>query len=97
MLRFGANPEEQRHGVHVGLVLPGFVAFMILSWLYAALGGVDAVEAEMTDLDCAWLERKLMMYGLKTPKPLKEMTKIVAGKQLWNYDNLEPAEKKLVL
>ena len=27
----------------------------------------------------------------------KNMTKIVAGKQLWNYDNLEPAEKKLVL
>jgi len=25
------------------------------------------------------------------------MTKIVAGKQLWNYDNLEPSEKKLVL
>ncbi len=23
--------------------------------------------------------------------------KIVAGKQLWNYDNLEPTEKKLVL
>jgi hypothetical protein len=25
------------------------------------------------------------------------MKKFVAGKQLWNYDNLEPAEKKLVL
>jgi len=25
------------------------------------------------------------------------MTKIVAGRQLWNYDNLEPAEKKLIL
>ena len=23
------------------------------------------------------------------------MQKIVAGKQLWNYDNLEPAEKKI--
>jgi len=22
------------------------------------------------------------------------MTKIVAGKKLWNYDNLEPTEKK---
>jgi methylamine---glutamate N-methyltransferase subunit B len=59
--------------------------------------GVDAVPTGMTDLDCAWLERKLMLYGLPAPKPLKEMTKIVAGKQLWNYDNLEPAEKKLVL
>ena len=34
--------------------------------------GVDAVEAEMTDRDCAWLERKLMMYGLTAPKPLKQ-------------------------
>lgn len=59
--------------------------------------GVDAVEAEMTDLDCAWLERKLKIHGLDSPKPLKQLTKIVAGKQLWNYDNLEPAEKKLVL
>ena len=24
-------------------------------------------------------------------------TKVVAGKQLWNYDNLEPTEKKLIL
>jgi glutamate synthase domain-containing protein 3 len=59
--------------------------------------GVDAVPGEMTDLDCAWLERKLKMYGLKAPKGVKNMTKIVAGKQLWNYDNLEPSEKKLVL
>jgi hypothetical protein len=28
---------------------------------------------------------------------VRNLTKIVAGKQLWNYDNLEPAEKKLVL
>ena len=55
------------------------------------------VEGEMTDLDCQWLERKLKMYGLAAPKGVKNMTKIVAGKQLWNYDNLEPAEKKLVL
>jgi glutamate synthase domain-containing protein 3 len=59
--------------------------------------GVDAIEAEMTAQDVAWLERKLRMYGLSAPKPLQNMTKIVAGKQLWNYDNLEPAEKKLVL
>jgi len=26
-----------------------------------------------------------------------KVKKIVAGKQLWNYDNLEPSEKKLVL
>ncbi|MGO4685453.1 hypothetical protein [Hyphomicrobium sp. 2TAF46] len=59
--------------------------------------GVDAVEAEMTDLDVSWLQRKLKTYEIDAPKDLKKMTKIVAGKQLWNYDNLEPAEKKLVL
>ena len=59
--------------------------------------GVDAVPAEMTDLDCAWLERKLAQFGLKTPSGGANMTKIVAGKRLWNYDNLEPSEKKIVL
>ena len=57
--------------------------------------GVDAIPAEMTDLDVAWLTRKLRMYGLDAPA--RNMQKIVAGKQLWNYDNLEPAEKKIVL
>jgi len=28
---------------------------------------------------------------------VKNMQKITAGRQLWNYDNLEPAEKKLIL
>ena len=59
--------------------------------------GIDAVDAEMTDLDVAWLSRKLKMYGLEAPRGVKNMRKIVAGKQLWNYDNLEPAEKKIVL
>ena len=51
----------------------------------------------MTDLDAAWLERKLAVYGMKAPNGAKNMTKIVSGKKLWNYDNLEPTEKKLVL
>jgi glutamate synthase domain-containing protein 3 len=59
--------------------------------------GVDAVPAEMTDLDVHWLERKLTLYGMKAPHGTRNMQKIVAGRQLWNYDNLEPAEKKLVL
>jgi glutamate synthase domain-containing protein 3 len=59
--------------------------------------GVDAVAAEMSELDVAWLERKLKLYGLEAPKGAEEMQKVVAGKQLWNYDNLEPAEKKIVL
>jgi len=59
--------------------------------------GVDAVPGEMTDLDVQWLKRKLAIYGLETPKGVENMTKIVAGKRLWNYDNLEPTEKKLIL
>ena len=59
--------------------------------------GVDAVEAELTDLDKAWLTRKLTQYGLMPDKGVDHFTKIVAGKQLWNYDNLEPNEKKLIL
>lgn len=59
--------------------------------------GVDAVDAEMTDIDVQWLSRKLKMYGLEAPRGIKNMRKIAAGKQLWNYDNLEPAEKKIVL
>ena len=59
--------------------------------------GVDAVEAELTDLDKAWLTRKLTQYELMPDKGVDHFTKIVAGKQLWNYDNLEPNEKKLIL
>ncbi len=59
--------------------------------------GVDAVEGEMTDLEAQWIERKLRQYDLEAPKGAKNLTKIVSGKMLWNYDNLEPSEKKLVL
>jgi len=59
--------------------------------------GIDAVWAEITDLDRKWLERKLRQYGLSPKSGIGGFRKIVAGKQLWNYDNLEPTEKKLVL
>lgn len=59
--------------------------------------GVDAVEIEMTELDVKWLESKLGQYGLEAPNGVENLTKITSGKQLWNYDNLEPTEKKLVL
>jgi glutamate synthase domain-containing protein 3 len=59
--------------------------------------GVDAVTAEMTELDVAWLSRKLKSYRLEAPNGIRNMHRIVAGKRLWNYDNLEPAEKKIVL
>ncbi|MBY5989809.1 GXGXG motif-containing protein [Roseovarius atlanticus] len=59
--------------------------------------GVDAVTAELTELDKKWLTRKLTQYGLMPEKGVDHFTKVVAGKQLWNYDNLEPSEKKLIL
>lgn len=59
--------------------------------------GVDAVEAELTELDQAWLTRKLTQYGMMPDKGVAHFKKIVAGKMLWNYDNLEPNEKKLIL
>ncbi len=59
--------------------------------------GVDAVPAELTELDRAWLTRKLFPHGLLPEDGVGCFTKIVAGKQLWNYDNLEPTEKKLIL
>tara|TARA_B100000949_G_C14247705_1_gene436610 strand:+ start:123 stop:992 length:870 start_codon:yes stop_codon:yes gene_type:complete len=59
--------------------------------------GVDAVEAELTDTDKSWLTRKLNQYELLPENGVEHFTKVVAGKQLWNYDNLEPTEKKLIL
>ncbi|MGR3717430.1 MAG: GXGXG motif-containing protein [Thermohalobaculum sp.] len=59
--------------------------------------GVDAILAELTELDRAWLTRKLTQYGLLPDQGVDHFKKVVAGKQLWNYDNLEPIEKKLIL
>jgi glutamate synthase domain-containing protein 3 len=59
--------------------------------------GVDAVWGTMTDLDKSWLENKLRRYELLPKDGIRSFRKIVGGKQLWNYDNLEPTEKKLVL
>jgi glutamate synthase domain-containing protein 3 len=56
--------------------------------------GIDCVEGEWTDADSELVERKFRMYGLGDPPPLQ---KFVCGKVLYNYDNLEPSEKKLVL
>ncbi len=59
--------------------------------------GVDAVPGEMNENERNWLIRKLEMYELLPEIGVDHFTKIVAGKQLWNYDNLEPTEKKIVL
>ena len=59
--------------------------------------GVDAVPEKLSSLDQAWLKRKLGQHELLPSNGVSHFTKIVAGKQLWNYDNLEPTEKKIVL
>ena len=59
--------------------------------------GTDAIPGDMTDADVEWLNRKLDMYGIEAPNGVDNMQKIVAGKTLWNYDSLEPHERKVVL
>ncbi len=59
--------------------------------------GVDCVETEMTELDLRYLREKLELYGMEAPNGVENMVKLTSGKKLWNYDNLEPMEKKLVL
>ena len=56
--------------------------------------GADAVKTEMTDLDIDWLKRKLKVAEIDKKIDFSKMTKIVSGKKLWNYDNLEPSERK---
>ena len=56
--------------------------------------GSDAIEAKITSDDIGWLKRKLKVAEIGSDFDVSKMTKVVAGKKLWNYDNLEPAEKK---
>jgi formylmethanofuran dehydrogenase subunit C len=56
--------------------------------------GIDCVPGEWTEADTEFVERKFRIYGLGTPPALQ---KFVCGKQLYNYDSLEPAERKLVI
>ncbi len=56
--------------------------------------GIDCVPGEWTDADTELVERKFRIYGLGDPPALQ---KFVCGKKLYNYDNLEPSERKLVL
>ena len=41
-----------------------------------------------------WLKRKLKVAEIGENFDTTKMTKVVAGKKLWNYDALEPTEKK---
>ena len=81
-----------------GDVGPGLGDSMYDGTLYvggkvAALG-IDCVEGEWTEADTEFVERKFRIYGLGSPPELK---KFVCGKKLYNYDSLEPSERKLVV
>jgi glutamate synthase domain-containing protein 3 len=56
--------------------------------------GIDCVPGEWTDADTELIERKFRVHGLGTPPSFQ---KFVCGKKLYNYDTLEPSERKLVL
>ena len=56
--------------------------------------GIDCVPGEWTDADTELIERKFRIYDLGAPPAFQ---KFVCGKVLYNYDTLEPSEKKLVL
>jgi glutamate synthase domain-containing protein 3 len=56
--------------------------------------GIDCVPGEWNDADTEFIERKFRIYGLGSAP---EFQKFVCGKKLYNYDSLEPSERKLVL
>jgi methylamine---glutamate N-methyltransferase subunit B len=56
--------------------------------------GIDCVPGEWDETDTELIERKFRIYGLGDPP---EFQKFVCGKKLYNYDHLEPSERKLVL
>jgi glutamate synthase domain-containing protein 3 len=56
--------------------------------------GIDCVPGEWDDADTEFIERKFRIHGLGTPPAFE---KFVCGKKLYNYDNLEPSERKMVL
>ena len=56
--------------------------------------GSDAVTSKITSDDISWLKRKLKIAEIGSDFDFSKMTKVVAGKKLWNYDALEPSEKK---
>ncbi|MHB8506527.1 MAG: GltB/FmdC/FwdC-like GXGXG domain-containing protein [Acidimicrobiales bacterium] len=57
--------------------------------------GIDCVEAELNDADHEMLDRKFSIHGWE--QPTSGFRKFVCGKKLYNYDSLEPSERKLIL
>jgi glutamate synthase domain-containing protein 3 len=84
--------------VILGNVGPGLGDSMYDGTIYVAGKvkslGIDCVPGEWTEADTEFIERKFRIYGLGAPP---EFQKFVCGKKLYNYDNLEPSERKLVL
>ncbi len=56
--------------------------------------GSDAIKAKLSSDDIYWLRRKLKVAEIGSDFDVTRMTKVVAGKKLWNYDALEPSERK---
>jgi glutamate synthase domain-containing protein 3 len=56
--------------------------------------GIDCIPGEWNEADTELISRKFRIYGLGSPP---EFQKFVCGKKLYNYDSLEPSERKLVL
>jgi glutamate synthase domain-containing protein 3 len=56
--------------------------------------GIDCIPGEWTEADTELIERKFRIHGLGSPP---DFQKFVCGKKLYNYDSLEPSERKLVL
>ena len=52
------------------------------------------IKSKINSDDISWLKRKLKVAEIGSGFDFSKMTKVVAGKKLWNYDNLEPTEKK---
>jgi methylamine---glutamate N-methyltransferase subunit B len=81
-----------------GDVGPGLGDSMYDGTLYVAgkvkALGIDCVEGDWSDADTELIQRKFRIYGLGDPP---QFQKFVCGKKLYNYDSLEPSERKLVL
>jgi methylamine---glutamate N-methyltransferase subunit B len=56
--------------------------------------GIDCIPGEWTDRDTEFINRKFAIYELGTPPAFQ---KFVCGKVLYNYDKLEPSERRIVL
>jgi len=84
--------------IFCGDVGPGLGDSMYDGTLYVAGKvrslGIDCVPGEWTDADTELIERKFRVHDLGSPP---EFQKFVCGKKLYNYDTLEPSERKLVL